>query len=146
MEHRPAAVDEQEAEPEELGLGSAVAMILVAVVCVLLAVLPVAVALQAPALPVGWLAAGLGSFVWVIFSLKLVTGAWGVAAQLWSAYPARVVTGERGLKSDMEGNVKGVGGAGRGREQGMATVITLICAGRRSRSRMTVSRHRAASD
>ena len=99
MENRPAGVDEQEAEPEELGLGSAVAMILVAVVCLLLAVLPGAVALQAPSLPVGWVAPGVGSLVGVIFSLKLVAGALGVAAHLWSAYPARVVFGERQMKS-----------------------------------------------
>jgi hypothetical protein len=42
-----------------------------------------------------------------------------------------------------------VGGlsAGRGRGQGLSTVITLIFAGQQSRCRMTVSRHRrAASD
>src|SRR5262249_32670019 len=33
-----------------------------------------------------------------------------------------------------------------GQGQGTATVITLICAGQQSRCRMTVSRHRAASD
>src|SRR3984893_2857182 len=50
---------------------------------------------------------------------------------------------------DMEGVVKGVvgrrlwvDGAGRGRSQDVATVITLIFAGQLSRSRMTVSRHR----
>jgi hypothetical protein len=35
-----------------------------------------------------------------------------------------------------------VDGAARGRGQDVATVITLICAGQLSRSRMTVSRHR----
>ncbi|HEV1991929.1 MAG TPA: hypothetical protein VGR34_03580 [Candidatus Dormibacteraeota bacterium] len=93
LEHGPAAVDEDEAEPEELGLGSAVAMIVVVVACVLLSVLPAAVALQAPALPEEWVAAGAGGFVGVIFSLKLASVAWGVAARLWSAYPARVVPG-----------------------------------------------------
>jgi RNA polymerase sigma factor (sigma-70 family) len=48
-----------------------------------------------------------------------------------------------GLTADMEGPVKGCGSAGRGRGQGIATVITLIFAGRPSRCRMTVSRHRA---
>jgi hypothetical protein len=91
LEHRPAAVDEQ-AAGAELGLGSTVAMILLVVVSALLAVLPAAVALQAPAVPVGWLAAGAGGFVGVIFSLKLVAGALGMAAQLRSAYPSRVVT------------------------------------------------------
>jgi hypothetical protein len=37
-------------------------------------------------------------------------------------------------------------GTGCGREQGVAMVITLICAGRHGRSRMTVIRHRAASN
>ena len=67
-------------------------MILLVIVCALLAVVPAAVALQAPALPVRWLAAGAGGFVGVIFSLKLAAGAWGMAAQLSSAYPSRVIT------------------------------------------------------
>ena len=92
MEHGPAAVDDQEAEAE-LGLGSTVAMILLVVVGALLAVLPAAVALRVSALAVGWLAAGVGGFVGAIFTLKLAAGAWGVAAHVWSAYPARVVTG-----------------------------------------------------
>ena len=82
MERRPAAVDEQGLELEEPGSGSAVAIIVVAVVCLLLAVLPAAVALHAPALPEGWVAAGAGGFVGVIFSLKLAAGAWGVAAHV----------------------------------------------------------------
>ena len=45
------------------------------------------------------------------------------------------------MLTDMEGLVKGVNGAGRDREQGLATVITLIFAGQQSRCRMTVSRH-----
>jgi hypothetical protein len=45
--------------------------------------------------------------------------------------------------ADMEGIVKGwCGGAGRGRGQDVATMITLIFAGQQSRCRMTVSRHR----
>jgi hypothetical protein len=91
LEHRPAAVDEQEAEAEP-GLGSTVAMILLIVASVLLAVLPAAIALQAPSVPAGWVAAGVGGCVGVILSFKLAAGAWGVAAHLWSAYPARVVT------------------------------------------------------
>ena len=91
LEHGPAAVDEQEAEAE-LGLGSTLAVILLVVVCALLVVLPAAIALQAPSVPVGWLAAGAGGFVGVIFSLKLAAAAWGMAAQLWSVYPARVIT------------------------------------------------------
>jgi hypothetical protein len=90
-EHGPAAVDEQAAEAE-LGLGSTVAVILLVVVCALLVVLPAAIALQAPSVPVGWLAAGGGGFIGVILSLKLAAGAWGVAAHLWSVYPGRVVT------------------------------------------------------
>lgn len=92
LEHWPAA-NELEPQPEELTFGSAVAMILVVVACVLLAMLPVAVALHAPAPPEGWVAAGAGGFVGVVFSLKLAAGAWGVAAQLSGAYPAHVVTG-----------------------------------------------------
>jgi len=92
LEHRPAAVDEQGLEPEEIGSGSAVAIVVVAVACGLLAALPAAVALRAPALPVEWVAAGLGSFAGIIFSLKLAAGAWGVLAHLWSAYPAPVVS------------------------------------------------------
>jgi hypothetical protein len=91
LEHRPAADDEQEAELEP-GFGSAAAMILVIVVGALLAVLPAAIALQAPSVPVEWLAASLGGFVGVTFSFKLAAGAWGVVAHLWSMYPARVVT------------------------------------------------------
>jgi hypothetical protein len=92
FDRRSAAVDEHELESEP-GLGSAVAMILVPAVCALLAVIPAAVALQAPALPPGWVAAGACAFVGVISSVKLAAGAWGVVAHLWGAYPARVVTG-----------------------------------------------------
>jgi hypothetical protein len=88
---RSAAVEVQETEAEP-GLGSTAAMILVVVVCALLAMLPAAVALQAPTVPVGWVAAGVSGLVGVTFSLKLAAGAWGVVAHLWSAYPARVVT------------------------------------------------------
>src|SRR4051812_33503198 len=46
--------------------------------------------------------------------------------------------------ADMEGIVKGwCGGAGRGRGQDVATMITLIFAGQQSWCRMTVSRHRS---
>jgi len=86
-----SAVDELEAELEEPGLGTAVAAILVAVAALVLAVVPAAVALEAPLLPVGWVAAAIGGFVGIIFSLKLAAIAWGVAVQLWSAYPTRVV-------------------------------------------------------
>jgi len=92
LEHRPAAVDEQGLEPEEIGSGSAVAIVVVAVVCGLLAALPAAVALHAPGLPEGWVAAALGGFAGIIFSLKLAAGAWGVVAHLWSGYPAPVVS------------------------------------------------------
>jgi hypothetical protein len=37
-------------------------------------------------------AAAVGGFVGFIFSVKLAAIAWGVAVQLWSAYPARIVT------------------------------------------------------
>jgi hypothetical protein len=87
-----SAVDELEAELEEPGVGTAVAAVLVAVAALLLAVVPAAVALEAPLLPVGWVAAAVGGFVGFIFSVKLAAIAWGVAVQLWSAYPARVVT------------------------------------------------------
>ena len=92
MELWPAAVDEPEAETDEFGPGTAVAMILVALACTLLVVLPAGIALRAPALPAGWVAVGLGSVVGVTFSLKFVAVVWAAAAHLWSAYPARVVT------------------------------------------------------
>lgn len=92
-ERRPAAVDEPEVD---LGLGSAVAMVVVVVACLLLAVLPAAIALQAPALNGGWVGAALSTFVGVVFGLKLVAGAWGVAAGLWE--PGSRSHGERELK------------------------------------------------
>jgi hypothetical protein len=85
-------VDEQGPELEELGSGSAVAILVVAAACVLLAALPAAVALRASAVPVESVAAAIGSFVGVVFSLKLAVGAWGVAAHLWSAYPDPVIS------------------------------------------------------
>jgi hypothetical protein len=85
-------VDEQGLESERLGSRSAVAILVVALACVLLAALPAAVALRAPALRVEWVAAGLGSLVGIVFSLKLAAGAWGVVAHLWSAYPAPVIS------------------------------------------------------
>lgn len=70
-------VDERESELAEIGPGSAVALILLVVACVLLAVLPAAVALQAPTPGLGWVATAVGTSVGVIFSLKLGAGAWG---------------------------------------------------------------------
>ena len=89
---RQLAAEGLEAELEEPCLGSAVAGVLVALAALLLAVVPAAVALDAPILHLGWLAAGSGGVVGFIFSVKLGAIAWGVAAQLWSAHPAGVVT------------------------------------------------------
>jgi hypothetical protein len=85
-------VDGLAAELEEPGLGTALAVIVVAVAALLLAVVPAAVALEASLVPVGWVAAALGGFAGFIFSLKLGVIVWGTAVQLWGARPARAVT------------------------------------------------------
>ncbi|GAC1474953.1 MAG: hypothetical protein PVSMB3_13240 [Candidatus Dormibacteraceae bacterium] len=89
---RQLGADGLEAELEEPCPGTAVAAVLVALAALLLAAVPAAVALDAPILHLGWLAAGLGGVFGFILSVKLGAIAWGVAAQLWSAYPAGVVT------------------------------------------------------
>src|SRR5258708_13609500 len=80
LEHRPAAVDEQGLEPEEIGSGSAVAIVVVAVVCGLLAALPAAVPLPAPPLPVGWVAPGLWAFARIHFPPKFAARPTGRSA------------------------------------------------------------------
>ncbi len=50
-----------------------------------------------------------------------------------------------GVVPDMEGDVKRAGEGGGGEVKEAATVVTLICAGRQCRCRMTVIRRRAAS-
>ena len=80
-----------EDELEEAGVGTTAAAIVALAFAMLLIGLPVAVALQAPALPEGWLIP-VGSFALAVLGLKLGAIAWGVAKKLSGAYPTHVVT------------------------------------------------------
>ena len=73
-------------------MGSALALILVAVAVVALALLPALVALRLPLFGVDLLVAGLGGLGAAVLGVKLVVMAWAVGTRLWSAYPAPVVT------------------------------------------------------
>jgi hypothetical protein len=73
-------------------VGSALALILVAVAVVALALLPALVALRLPLFGVDVLVAGLGGLGVAVLGVKLVVMAWAVGTRLWSAYPAPVVT------------------------------------------------------
>ena len=73
-------------------MGSALALILVAVAVVALALLPALVALRLPLFGVDLLVAGLGGLGAAVLGVKLVVMAWAVGTRLWNAYPAPVVT------------------------------------------------------
>jgi len=73
-------------------VGSALALILVAVAVVALALLPALVALRLPLFGVDLLVAGLGGLGAAVLGVKLVVMAWAVGTRLWNAYPAPVVT------------------------------------------------------
>lgn len=74
-------VDELAPDLEGLGLGSALAVILVAAAALLLAVLPAAIALRVLALPGGWVGAGLGSLGTAVFGVKLIAMAWAMGTR-----------------------------------------------------------------
>ena len=80
MDRRPV-VDELAPDLEGLGLGSALAVILVAAAALLLAVLPAAIALRVLVLPGGWVGAGLGSLGTAVFGVKLIAMAWAMGTR-----------------------------------------------------------------
>ena len=73
-------------------MGSALALILVALAVVALALLPAVIALRLPVFSVDVLVAGLGGLGVAVLGVKLVVMAWAVGTRLWNAYPAPVVT------------------------------------------------------
>ena len=76
-----------EAELEAPSLGHALAMLLVAVAALLLAGLPIAIALHHLALPVGLYEAGLGFLGAAVGGVKLIAMAWAVGGRLSAARP-----------------------------------------------------------
>jgi len=74
-------VDDFEADLDEPGLGTTIAVILAACAAMSLAIVPVALALHAPGVPAGW-AFAVGTLA--------AADAWGAGWSLWSWHRASV--------------------------------------------------------
>lgn len=83
-------VDAKDADLEESGLGSALAVILVAGAAASLVIFPAAIALHAPGVPSGWAAGAVGIVAAVIGIGKLAAMAWGAGSQMWGSHRASV--------------------------------------------------------
>ena len=81
--------DETEAELEGASFVSTLAMGAIAATGLLLAVLPVVIALRVLELPSGWVGAGVGSLGAALGGVKLIAMAWAVGARLSAGSPAR---------------------------------------------------------
>ena len=78
---RRPGVDAIDADLEEAGLGWTLAAFLVACAAAVLALLPVAVAVQGPSVP-GGLAGAVGTLAVVVAVVKVAAMAWGVASRV----------------------------------------------------------------
>ena len=83
-------VDEIELELEETGIGTTVALLVVAGAASVLAILPAAIALHAPGVRPGWVAGALGTLAVVIAMGKVAAMAWGAGSRLWGLHRASV--------------------------------------------------------
>ena len=75
-------VDEPDADLKGLGLGSAIAAVLVVVAALFLAGLPAAVALRVLPSPGGWVGSALGSLGAALLGVKLIAMAWAIGTRL----------------------------------------------------------------
>jgi hypothetical protein len=82
-------VDDFEADLDEPGLGTTIAVILAACAAMSLAIVPVALALHAPGVPAGW-AFAVGTLAAAIAIGKVAAIAWGAGWSLWSWHRASV--------------------------------------------------------
>ena len=83
-------VDAIDAGLEDPCLGSTVAVVLAACAAMSLAILPAAIAVHAPGVPPGWVAAAVGTLASVIAMGKLAAMALGAASRLWGLHRASV--------------------------------------------------------
>ena len=83
-------VDEIEADLEEPGFGTTMAVILIAGVAVGLAVLPAAIAMRATNGVPTWLAFAVGTLAVAIAIGKVAAMTWGAVSSLWSWHRASV--------------------------------------------------------
>ena len=73
---------------EEAGLGMALAAVVVACAAILLALIPVAIALFQPVLPLAWMGGVAASFGAALGGVKLLAIAWAAGARLLRPHPA----------------------------------------------------------
>ena len=76
------AIDELDDKLEGAGLGVALAAFLVACAAVLLVLVPVAIAVFQPQVPLAWVGGVAGSVAAALGGVKLVAMAWAVGARL----------------------------------------------------------------
>jgi hypothetical protein len=81
------AIDQLDDDLEEGGLGLTFAAVLVACAAILLVLLPVAVAIFQPVVPLAWAGGLVGSVGAALGGVKLVAMAWGVGARLLRTHP-----------------------------------------------------------
>jgi hypothetical protein len=86
---RRPLVDDIEVDLEDPGLGTTIAVILVACAAMSLAIFPAALALHAPGVPAGW-ALAAGTLAAIIAVAKLAAIAWSAGWSLWSWHRASV--------------------------------------------------------
>ena len=83
------AIDELDGgEMEDAGLGTALAAAMVACGAILLVMIPVAIALFQPVLPLAWMGGVAASFGAALGGVKLLAIAWGAGARLLRPHPA----------------------------------------------------------
>ena len=83
------AIDELDGgEIEDAGLGTVLAAALVACAALLLVLIPVAIALFQPVLPLAWMGGVAASFGAALGGVKLLAIAWAAGARLLRPHPA----------------------------------------------------------
>jgi hypothetical protein len=73
---------------ESSGLGTAPAAVLVACAAILLVLIPVAIALFQPVLPLAWMGSAAATFAAALGGVKLLAIAWAAGARLIRPHPA----------------------------------------------------------
>jgi hypothetical protein len=86
---RRPVVGDFEADLDEPGFGTTIAVILAACAAISLAIFPAVLALHAPGVPAGW-ALAAGTLAAIIAIGKLAAIAWGAGWSLWSWHRASV--------------------------------------------------------
>jgi hypothetical protein len=81
------AIDELDDELEGAGLGVTVAAVLVACAAVLFVLVPVAIAMVQPEVPLAWVGGVAGSVGAALGGVKLVAMAWAAGARLLRPHP-----------------------------------------------------------